>query len=280
MRLPRNTLEGLLFILFSIPIVLYYLIKWTVIGIVKLVIIFMSLFEKKDIEDVDFADIDTMDGIAFEHYVAKMLRCNNFSNVEVTKASGDFGVDVIAKKNKQRWVFQCKHYSSPLGIRPIQEVFAGKERYKAEVAVVVTNSRFTSHAIELADCLGVLLWDREKLCKMNKKIPEKITPPKDNYVKTPLRKRIIGDGEMATIIGAGKYVFGENIPLGKYDLKVVSGKGILKIQTEFDEDWLNFGKEEGFAETYSGLSLPKDWYFSLDGDLRVEISKSKMIEIE
>ena len=35
---------------------------------------------------------------------------------------------------------------------------------------------------------------------------------------------------MATIIGAGKYVFGENIPMGQYDLKAVSGKSTLKIQ--------------------------------------------------
>jgi len=90
---------------------------------------------------------------------------------------------------------------------------------------------------------------------------------------------------MATIIGAGKYVFGENIPIGQYDLKAVSGKGTLKIQIgegdDFDDKWQNMGYNvKGFAETYSGLTLPKGWFFAIDGDLKCEITKSKMLEIE
>ena len=90
---------------------------------------------------------------------------------------------------------------------------------------------------------------------------------------------------MATIIGAGKYVFGENIPMGQYDLKAVSGKGTLKIQIgegdDFDDKWQNMGYNvKGFAETYSGLTLPKGWFFAIDGDLKCEITKSKMLEIE
>lgn len=85
---------------------------------------------------------------------------------------------------------------------------------------------------------------------------------------------------MATVIGAGKYILGEDIPLGKYDLKVISGNGLLKIQIEDDEEWQALGEENGNANSYHGLSLPEGFYFSLGGDLQVEISKSKMIEIE
>ena len=90
---------------------------------------------------------------------------------------------------------------------------------------------------------------------------------------------------MGIVIGAGKYIFGENIPMGQYDLKAVSGKGMLEIQIgsgeDFDYSWQNMGVGvKGYAEAYNGLTLPKGWYFSLDGDLKCEITKSKMLEIE
>ena len=89
--------------------------------------------------------------------------------------------------------------------------------------------------------------------------------------------------DMATIIGAGKYVFGEDLPLGKYDLKVVSGNGTLIIrygETEDDETWINMGKDNDYAQEYRNLSLERGYYFSLDDNLRVTISRSKMLEID
>ena len=88
---------------------------------------------------------------------------------------------------------------------------------------------------------------------------------------------------MATIIGAGKYVFGEDIPLGKYNLKVISGEGMLTIRdgkTEDDETWINMGTSRDYAHEYRNLSLKGGYFFSLDGNLQVEISKSKMLEID
>jgi len=260
--------EAIFLTIAILVIIAYYIIKWTIVGIIKLVIILKT--PTQDSVNTALLDVDSMDGLSFEHYVADVLRHNGYSSVSVTKASGDFGVDVIAKKDKKKWVFQCKHYSSPLGVRPVQEVFGGKTKYNADVAVVVTNSHFTAHATELAQSLGVVLWDRNVLYKMAHKTP---VPIKE--------KTIFGGDEMATVIGAGRYVFGEDIPNGKYNLKVVSGRGMLKIQTNGkNEEWLNLGLDDGFAKAYNGLALPQGHYFSLDGDLQVEISKSKMIEIE
>lgn len=97
----------------------------------------------------------------------------------------------------------------------------------------------------------------------------------------------MGGNGMATIIGAGKYVFGEDIPMGKYNLKVIRGNGRLSIQAEaatdsddIDEDFIYLGDDNNYAKSYTGLSLPEGWYFSLDGNVEVEISKSKMLEIE
>ena len=88
---------------------------------------------------------------------------------------------------------------------------------------------------------------------------------------------------MATMIYAGKYVFGEDIPLGKYNLKVISGNGSLTIrygQTEDDEDCMEFGTGPECVHEYRNLSLPQGRYFALEDNLQVEISRSKMLEID
>ena len=113
--------------------------------------------------------VDKMDGHQFEHYCAGLLRKLNFTNVEVTKGSGDQGVDIVAVKEGVRYAIQCKCYSSSLGNSPVQEVNAGKQLYGCHVAVVLTNQHFTSGAKTLAAATGVLLWDREELERMIKK---------------------------------------------------------------------------------------------------------------
>ncbi len=116
--------------------------------------------------NVSLASVDSMEGHEFEHWCAELLRQNGFSNIEVTRGSGDQGVDIVATKGGVRYAIQCKCYSSPLGNKPVQEVHAGKNMYKCHVGVVMTNSHFTSGAKELADATGVLLWDRDTLQAM------------------------------------------------------------------------------------------------------------------
>ena len=103
-------------------------------------------------------DYKKLDGLTFEYFCAELLRKNGFRRVEVTKASGDDGIDVIAYKKGRKYGFQCKKYSSPVGNKAVQEVYAGKAIYDCDVAVVITNSTFTAAATETAEKLGVLLW--------------------------------------------------------------------------------------------------------------------------
>lgn len=108
-------------------------------------------------------------GFLFESYIAEMLKENGFTDVEVTKASGDFGGDVFAVKNGLNYIFQCKYYSQPVGIHAVQEAASARSPYNADRAVVVTNNIFTTAAIQLAKANGVELWDCSDLAKMNTK---------------------------------------------------------------------------------------------------------------
>lgn len=106
---------------------------------------------------------DTMEGHDFEYFCAGLLRKDGFTNVEVTKGSGDQGIDIIAEKGGIKYGIQCKCYSSNIGNSAVQQAFAGKTFYGCHVAVVLTNRFFTTSAKALAEQNKVLLWDRDYL---------------------------------------------------------------------------------------------------------------------
>lgn len=108
---------------------------------------------------------DYMTGEEFEVFVADILGNIGFINIQFTRASGDQGVDIIAERDGIKYAIQCKRYSQAVGNNAVQEVFAGKFFYHCHVGAVVTNSRFTQSAIELAKENGVVLWDRSFLDK-------------------------------------------------------------------------------------------------------------------
>ena len=103
--------------------------------------------------------MDEMEGHDFEYYCADLLRYNGYEDVEVTKGSGDFGVDILMSKGEVTYAVQCKCYDKPIGVKAVQEVYAGKDYYERMIGVVMTNQYFTQPARELASRLRVILWD-------------------------------------------------------------------------------------------------------------------------
>ena len=88
-----------------------------------------------------------------------------------------------------------------------------------------------------------------------------------------------GEYEM-TILRAGRYVFGRNLPNGMYDIFVLSGEGALTIFCRDDEElWIRLGKKNR-AKEYRGIDSEVVKCFTLDGDVEVRIAKAQMIEIE
>ncbi|MBQ9664734.1 MAG: restriction endonuclease [Oscillospiraceae bacterium] len=113
-----------------------------------------------------FDEIDGLDGAEFEKFCAYVLRKNGFENVEITRGSGDQGVDIIAWYGDEKYAIQCKRFQSRLSNTPVQEVHAGRTIYDCDRAAVMTNSYFTAGAIEAAQSCDVELWDRDDLCAM------------------------------------------------------------------------------------------------------------------
>ena len=84
----------------------------------------------------------------------------------VTKGSGDYGLDMLAEKDGITYAIQCKCYNQPVGVKAIQEAYAGRDYYDRMVGAVLTNQYFTTPAVEAAKKLKILLWDRGYLDSM------------------------------------------------------------------------------------------------------------------
>lgn len=112
------------------------------------------------------SDIDTMEGRDFEYFCAELLQKRGFLEVEVTKGSGDYGIDILAEKDGITYAIQCKCYGTPVGVKAVQEAYAGRDYYDRMVGVVLTNQYFTTPAVEAARKLKIVLWDRGYLESM------------------------------------------------------------------------------------------------------------------
>lgn len=162
------------FIIGIIALVIEY---WYIAIPILIIFLFISRKAKSDDYTAQYnqailpQNYDNMNGHEFEQYSADILRKNGFSNVYVTKGSGDFGIDILASKDGWKYAIQCKKYSSKVGNHAVQEAYSGKDYYNADIAVVMTNNFFTPAAIKTADRLDVELWDRNKLNNMVNQYP-------------------------------------------------------------------------------------------------------------
>lgn len=161
---------GTIMLIFLVGIPLYLLVEHTAFVIVILIaiaaVIILKERKKERLTQVDISSVDIMSGEEFEEYVAQLLRKNGFMDVQITKASGDYGVDILAIKYGERYAIQCKRYAKNVGVKPIQEVYAGASMYGATRCAVITNVYFSDNGRTLADKLGVELWDRSDLMRM------------------------------------------------------------------------------------------------------------------
>lgn len=139
-----------------------------IVGLVVIIGLFGSIFylTRSYRKKYRIRQLDEMEGHDFEYYCAELLKRRGFVDVVVTKGSGDYGIDVLAEKDGVTYGIQCKAYTSPVGVKAVQEAYAGKEYYDRMVGAVLTNQYFTKPAVEAAKKLKILLWDRGYLDSM------------------------------------------------------------------------------------------------------------------
>lgn len=139
----------------GVVLIIFGLIKW-----------FKALRRREQMQSIDLQEIDAMSGHAFEHYVGQLLSQQGYQT-EVTRGSGDNGVDIIAKMNGTRWAIQCKRQASNISRNAISDAVAATKStlFNCSRAMVVTNSYFSKAAISYAHSTNCVLVDRDTLAK-------------------------------------------------------------------------------------------------------------------
>lgn len=132
---------------------------WVIVGIALVCVVLLSIMLLRR-RKFHIESMDEMEGHEFEYYCADILRDHGFDEVEVTKGSGDFGIDILAERDGITYAIQCKRYDGPVGVDAVLLTYAGKDYYDRMVGAVMTNQYFTEPALMAAKKLQILLWDR------------------------------------------------------------------------------------------------------------------------
>jgi len=106
----------------------------------------------------------------FEGFIAELFRRMGY-DAQKTINTGDYGADVIAKKDGKTVLIQVKKYSHGSLVTPheVQGTLGALWKYKADKAVLVTTSDFTTRAKDLENGAPIELWDKDILHRMVRK---------------------------------------------------------------------------------------------------------------
>jgi len=110
---------------------------------------------------------EILDGLSprqFEDFIGLLFKSMGY---EVTNLPyiGDYGADLLAKRNGETIVVQVKKFGldHSVGAPEVQKTLGSIWKYNASRAVLITTSTFTTKAYEQASGAPIELWDREKL---------------------------------------------------------------------------------------------------------------------
>lgn len=123
------------------------------------------LRRKKLIADVQAATqpgkaIDGLSWRQFEQLVGEAFRRQGYSITETGGNGPDGGVDLILRKDGEKYLVQCKHWRSlKVGVAVIREFFGAMAVEGAAGGFVVTSGRFTKEAETFASGRNIQLVD-------------------------------------------------------------------------------------------------------------------------
>ena len=147
----------------------YVVIALTVLMIIVVVSSLIGLWYLKRVEmrrlhALEMADIDKMDGFSFEHYVGELLKAQGYK-ISYTPPAADYGTDIIASDGTNRISVQVKRYKGFVGEDAVRQAVTAMPFYGCNKAMVVTNSKFSSYALNLAKAHQCQMVDRSELAK-------------------------------------------------------------------------------------------------------------------
>ena len=136
----------------------------TVILLIAGFVIYRMRRAKHIYDSITVADVDTMEGLEFERYLADLLHKRGFTGIKLTERF-DYGIDIIAMKDGLTWGIQAKRHKNLVKAEAVRQTYTAMKRYKCDRAMVVTSSVFSNPAKILAQDNNITLVDRPILSK-------------------------------------------------------------------------------------------------------------------
>lgn len=111
--------------------------------------------------------LDGMTWREFEILVGEAFRRNGFQVMETGGNGADGGVDLVLRKNNEKFFVQCKQWKAyKVGVDVVRELYGVMAAHGAAGGFVVTSGRFTDAATEFAQGRNLKLIDGPVLLKL------------------------------------------------------------------------------------------------------------------
>ena len=121
---------------------------------------------------------DALNGLTwreFEMLVGEAFRIQGYSVTE-TGSGADGGVDIVMRKDSEKYFVQCKQWrAQTVGVPIVRELYGAMVAHGATGGFVVTSGRFTKPAVDFAQGLNLTLIDGPLLHAMITKVPSDVS---------------------------------------------------------------------------------------------------------
>lgn len=109
---------------------------------------------------------ENIDAYEFEDFVLRLMQKLGYKGW-LTPKSGDFGVDVIAEKDKSRLAIQAKKYSSQnmVSVKDVNQLAGGAKYWECAGSLLVTTSALSGNAKLLCEKLKIDYWEKKELIR-------------------------------------------------------------------------------------------------------------------
>lgn len=115
----------------------------------------------------NLVDVKALSWQNFESLVGEYYRRKGYSVYELGGASPDGGIDLVAQKNGEKLVIQCKHWKAyKVDVKIARELYGVMVVAAASRAVLITSGNFTQPTLDFAKDKPIDLIDGPKLARL------------------------------------------------------------------------------------------------------------------
>lgn len=153
-----------------------------------------------------------LDGISFEQQVSQLFKQLGKA-VELTKASGDGGVDIFLRDDSGLTAVQCKAQQGKVGPSVIRDLYGAMAHFKANRGVVISTGGYTAGAREFAAAKTIDLLDISDLLKLQMGASPMSKTPSDQEFETATDGSQLQNEQSVLPLKSDAFAF---IPAGRF----------------------------------------------------------------